>query len=113
MLETEFSKSQKLNSHQVSYSEKLHSHDSKYGEGMESQRRTLQDDPEGALDGEDSPTDSDMDEVIKTAALDKKTKKVAHRANKDWTQKINAKLMNTGMADEIAQARVASNQGKR
>jgi len=40
-------------------------------------------------DGE-SVTDSDMDEVVKTMAMDRKGRNVVHRVAKDWNNKITA-----------------------
>ena len=40
-------------------------------------------------DGE-SATDSDMDEVLRNAGLERATKKTVHRVNRDWSNKIQA-----------------------
>ena len=46
----------------------------------------------GSDQNEDSVTDSDMDEVIKMSALDRKARNVMHRVNKDWNNKITAAI---------------------
>lgn len=48
-----------------------------------------------------SATDSDMDEVVRQANLDKKSKKIIHRAAKDWDGKIAAQL-SKGATDDSA-----------
>lgn len=40
-------------------------------------------------DGE-SATDSDMDEVMRTSGIERPSKNILHRANKDWSTKIAA-----------------------
>lgn len=41
---------------------------------------------------EDSVTDSDMDEVIKKATINRKARNVMHRVNKEWNDKITAAI---------------------
>ena len=44
------------------------------------------------MQNETSATDSDMDEVVRQANMDKKSKKIIHRAVKGWDEKIAEKL---------------------
>ena len=74
------------------------SHMKSMGEGIEG----------GTIDPDDTPTDSDMDEMIRASTLDKKTKKVTHRVTKDWNSKISVKL-----TSDAEDARAASHAGKR
>ena len=44
------------------------------------------------MQNDTSATDSDIDEVVRKANLDKKSKKIIHRTVKGWDEKIAAKL---------------------
>ena len=51
------------------------------------------------MQNDTSATDSDMDEVVKKANMDKKSKKIIHRAVKGWDEKIAAQL-NKGAGED-------------
>ena len=66
----------------------MNSHESKNDPLGTTNMRSMGEGMDGTIDPDDTPTDSDMDEVIKASNMDKKTKKVTHRANKNWNSKI-------------------------
>ena len=106
------SQSRKLASnHFNSVSERMNSHESKQDALGTTNMKSMGDGVEATIDPDDTPTDSDMDEVIRASNLDKKTKKVTHRVTKNWNSKITSKLNNDGTAAE--DVRAASTTGKR